>query len=592
MAEQNPSQARQQSQSYPSPHSYPSPSMQPTYTYPPPQGQQSQEPYRASPTGSSMSLPSLNLPPIRLQDGHGQPPPQHQPGQQPMGSPLPPPVQPMSAYYPNPNQSLPPPGQQMNVTSSPHQLAMRYQLPPHQGEQRMMSGGRHKKEIKRRTKTGCLTCRKRRIKCDEAHPTCRNCQKSKRDCLGYDPIFKQQPGPAQIQPAPSAAQLQPSIPASAPPPSGSYAHVPQGYAPAVTAGYAPPPTSGGHPPYDQFNSAIDPALAATDPALQGGPPPYNGSVPPSFRPAVGSASPYSSIASDVHPVKAKRIKISDTFSTNGHAPPEVPPRTGPITEAEDSELTEVYTKDYVNGLCHILETDWFITNNNGLHRIMNDKDLHEEALFFVMTCRSYDSQRLDLANQITSQEIRLVWRFLCVCRQSLPSTNGINGSTSIKEEDDLPVREARGRLDVLEALLTNNRLESNPLLRISYPANIDQAKKAQVDFWAHLGDFVVNVDNESTHPDTVERSLSAMRDILQQIEARDVIYSIAIARVAGNRVPGFPHNLPPPRSNDPNDDVNKLNIARGFITDESKASTQQVITRICEMALTSWRVSR
>ena len=28
----------------------------------------------------------------------------------------------------------------------------------------MMSGGRHKKEIKRRTKTGCLTCRKRRIK--------------------------------------------------------------------------------------------------------------------------------------------------------------------------------------------------------------------------------------------------------------------------------------------------------------------------------------------------------------------------------------------------------------------------------------------
>lgn len=27
-----------------------------------------------------------------------------------------------------------------------------------------MSGGRHKKEIKRRTKTGCLTCRKRRIK--------------------------------------------------------------------------------------------------------------------------------------------------------------------------------------------------------------------------------------------------------------------------------------------------------------------------------------------------------------------------------------------------------------------------------------------
>lgn len=46
------------------------------------------------------------------------------------------------------------------------------------------------KDIKRRTKTGCLTCRKRRIKCDEKHPTCSNCDKSKRICLGYDPVFR------------------------------------------------------------------------------------------------------------------------------------------------------------------------------------------------------------------------------------------------------------------------------------------------------------------------------------------------------------------------------------------------------------------
>ena len=26
--------------------------------------------------------------------------------------------------------------------------------------------------------------------CDEAHPSCRNCSKSRRECLGYDPIFK------------------------------------------------------------------------------------------------------------------------------------------------------------------------------------------------------------------------------------------------------------------------------------------------------------------------------------------------------------------------------------------------------------------
>ncbi|KAI7922605.1 hypothetical protein M0657_005508 [Pyricularia oryzae] len=42
--------------------------------------------------------------------------------------------------------------------------------------------GTQKAAVKKRTKTGCLTCRKRRIKCDEQKPTCNNCIKSKRQC--------------------------------------------------------------------------------------------------------------------------------------------------------------------------------------------------------------------------------------------------------------------------------------------------------------------------------------------------------------------------------------------------------------------------
>ncbi|KAJ5604602.1 hypothetical protein N7510_009756 [Penicillium lagena] len=38
---------------------------------------------------------------------------------------------------------------------------------------------------KKRTKTGCLTCRKRRIKCGEEKPICHHCVKSKRLCEGY-----------------------------------------------------------------------------------------------------------------------------------------------------------------------------------------------------------------------------------------------------------------------------------------------------------------------------------------------------------------------------------------------------------------------
>ena len=42
---------------------------------------------------------------------------------------------------------------------------------------------------RRRTKTGCLTCRLRRVKCDEAKPTCRNCEKSRRQCAGYQQVL-------------------------------------------------------------------------------------------------------------------------------------------------------------------------------------------------------------------------------------------------------------------------------------------------------------------------------------------------------------------------------------------------------------------
>ncbi|OIW31765.1 hypothetical protein CONLIGDRAFT_660025 [Coniochaeta ligniaria NRRL 30616] len=43
-----------------------------------------------------------------------------------------------------------------------------------------------KNAVRKRTKTGCLTCRRRRIKCDEGKPTCTNCIKSKRLCEGYN----------------------------------------------------------------------------------------------------------------------------------------------------------------------------------------------------------------------------------------------------------------------------------------------------------------------------------------------------------------------------------------------------------------------
>ena len=127
---------------------FPSPSMSGQYSYPPPEGQGN------SSSGSNIANAApLSLPPIRMIDGQPQQQQQQRPGQPgaqaQMGSAIPPG---MAQYYTQ--------GQPFPPTSDPN-APMRYPIPP---DGRVLSGGRHKKEIKRRTKTGCLTCRKRRIK--------------------------------------------------------------------------------------------------------------------------------------------------------------------------------------------------------------------------------------------------------------------------------------------------------------------------------------------------------------------------------------------------------------------------------------------
>lgn len=43
-----------------------------------------------------------------------------------------------------------------------------------------------KPAIKKRSKGGCHTCKKRRRKCDETHPVCLTCQEGGHHCEGYE----------------------------------------------------------------------------------------------------------------------------------------------------------------------------------------------------------------------------------------------------------------------------------------------------------------------------------------------------------------------------------------------------------------------
>lgn len=52
--------------------------------------------------------------------------------------------------------------------------------------------GQRKRAFKPKARTGCLTCKIRRLKCDEGKPHCYKCISSGRECEGYAPDLRQQ----------------------------------------------------------------------------------------------------------------------------------------------------------------------------------------------------------------------------------------------------------------------------------------------------------------------------------------------------------------------------------------------------------------
>ncbi len=82
------------------------------------------------------------------------------------------------------------------------------------------------------------------FKCDEEQPSCRNCSKSKRECLGYDPIFKSQRS-TPLLPSISISNSLPTSSASAT--SLHLGTFPTSGSPSITFSYtsnSPSPSSG------------------------------------------------------------------------------------------------------------------------------------------------------------------------------------------------------------------------------------------------------------------------------------------------------------------------------------------------------------
>ncbi|KAJ5086661.1 hypothetical protein NUU61_007968 [Penicillium alfredii] len=499
---------------------------------------------------------------------------QGQPGQvpqAPIGSPLPssmPPMASMGQYmtgYPSNVQ----PGMSPNAQ-------MRYQLP---GDPSKMMSSRHKKEVKRRTKTGCLTCRKRRIKCDEGHPVCRNCVKSKRECLGYDPVFRPQASaPSAIQPAPNPPPSLVVNPQGPPPPPStpSYPSAPPGYMPATSQPFAPslhsesPSTSTDQ---HEHGATVDPSLGA-----QNSPTVANMQNTGGARPQ-GTEPTY----------KAKNLHMNDLVALRGIAPPPHH-HVGTLPPGRLEEIQAVFLATYAPAMDKFLEVRWY--SEKALSVLMADSQLMADYSALIDAFNEWNLQDGETVARLESFEASLIWRSMILCRKVPNAENGQHG-------EDWNLLATWTRLNVIEALLTWNYLDENPLsqavrMDAANPPNPpDQFMSRQLDFWDSLGEFLTLHDNEASSAKQIDDALSRCRQLLDTYENRDIIYSIAIARHLGQRWADFPNNLPKVGSTNEKEAGTKLFVAQKFLEEEAEGKgTTQIYKRVCCMAVRSWWIAR
>ena len=195
-----------------------------------------------------------------------------------------------------------------------------------------------------------------------------------------------------------------------------------------------------------------------------------------------------------------------------------------------------------------------------------------------------------------SLEASFVWSMMGLCRQVANAPNATNGQANHPEVDD-DVQEAAARTEVFERLVSGDYLDTEPLPPTEHiskgTALENQQNYREREFWRLVNTFLTIRDDEASSAKEIDDTLSSMRNLLDSRENRDVIYSIAVARHVGQRMAEFPDNLQQPTSNDEQDASTKLFVAKTFIEKEANVSgTNQVIQRLCGMAMRSWTIRR
>jgi hypothetical protein len=285
---------------------------------------------------------------------------------------------------------------------------------------------------------------------------------------------------------------------------------------------------------------------------------------------------------------AKKMKVDELIAL-GEAPPQAP--SAPPSPEMLTEITKLYNEVYSPGLSLFFETRWYdfakpqaMTANPAAAMLHNNQSLVSLFTSFIQTISKIESINSDDMISSRHLESSVVWS-LARLPLSIPLTQRQQYPESTPPEDDL--WEARGRLQVFEALLSGETLAASP---VSPPptSSIHPLRRNELEFWYQLARYLLQ-ENASASPADVssrERCLGVMRDLLDGRENRDVLYSIAVLREYTVHWDASYSEQNVPSHLEESDSRSKLAVATRFIRDECNATggTTNVVRRFAQLA--------
>ncbi|KUL91446.1 hypothetical protein ZTR_01770 [Talaromyces verruculosus] len=437
--------------------------------------------------------------------------------------------------------------------------------------------------------------------CDEGHPVCRNCVKSKRECLGYDPGFRPQPAPSDIRPASNTPQ--PSLVVNPQENHNNnnnpYPSAPPGYIPASAQPFAPSVQSDSSiQSFDQSNNnrqgPAQPSVEESDTmsVMASVQDTIDGSMSQPVGTPDLSTPALMPLSGQVGQVgRQEKVKIQDLLALQGIAPPPPYPIV-PIQQARLDQIQTVYLHTYAPAIDRFLETRWF--RDKGLSQLLTNAQLMAQYSALIDAFNDPKIDDIAVRGRVESFEASVVWDTMSICRSARNLVR--NGSTEPMQEYDLLT--TANRFDILEALITDDHLKDNPLradLPRPPPTNLNplegQLRTRSLNFWNCIGHFLTLHDNEASSAVEIDETLARCRSLLDEIENRDVLYSMAIGRHLGQRLSDFHPRNRPENSSDERNANTKLIVAQRFIEDESKdKGTTQVVKRLCGMVHRLWEL--